>query len=115
MDISFLAVLGISLGLTVALELVFALIFGVRGIRELSLVALVNVVTNPAVVLCYYLSSEYTQIPPVCAKIILEASAILAEWLLYKKLSGSIGRPFLFALCANLFSFGAGLAINCLI
>ena len=41
----------VSLALTLMLELGFALILGVRGRRNLALVALVNVLTNPPVVL----------------------------------------------------------------
>ena len=43
--------LAVSLGLTVLLEEGFALCWGLRGRRELTVVALVNALTNPAVVL----------------------------------------------------------------
>ena len=46
-----LTVLAGSLALTLVLEELFALLWGLRGRRELTVVALVNVLTNPPVVL----------------------------------------------------------------
>ena len=46
-----LTILGVSLTLTVVLEEGFALAWGLRGRRELALVALVNLLTNPPAVL----------------------------------------------------------------
>ena len=45
-----------SLALTLVLELLFALICGIRRWREILLVILVNVMTNPPVVLTHNLS-----------------------------------------------------------
>ena len=49
-----LTVLAVSLLLTLLFEELFALAWGLRGKRELGLVALVNVLTNPPVVLLYH-------------------------------------------------------------
>ena len=49
-----LTVLAGSLALTLVLEELFALLWGLRGRRELTVVALVNVLTNPPVVLLYH-------------------------------------------------------------
>ena len=46
-----LTVLAGSLALTLVLEELFALLWGLRGRRELTVVALVNILTNPPVVL----------------------------------------------------------------
>ena len=43
--------LSLLLALTLVLEELFALLWGLRGRRELTVVALVNVLTNPPVVL----------------------------------------------------------------
>ncbi len=49
-----LTTLAISLALTLALEEAFALVWGLRGRRELGTVVLVNILTNPPVVLLYH-------------------------------------------------------------
>jgi len=43
---------------------------------------------------------------PVIA--VLEASAILAEWLCYRQTDNDVHHPLLFSLCANGFSYCAG-------
>lgn len=103
------ASLAVSLTLTLVLELGFALLWGV-GRRDLSLVALANVLTNPAVVLCHALAALFipAALPPVT--FILEAGAILVEGRLFAD-RGGIRFPWGFSLCANLFSFSVGLLI----
>lgn len=49
-----LTVLAVSLLLTLAFEEGFALLWGLRGKRELGLTALVNCLTNPPVVLLHH-------------------------------------------------------------
>lgn len=94
----------VSLLLTLLLEEAFALLWGLRGCRELALVALVNCLTNPPVVLLYHALSL-----PV---LLLEAAAVLVEWRCYRAFSGQLRRPFLFALLTNVFSYTAGYLIN---
>lgn len=101
----------VSLGLTLLLELFLARLCRLRG-RDYLLVILVNILTNPAVV---YLDM-------VCAALIpngrdlwqipLEAAAILIEGWCYAKYARDIRRPWMFALAANLFSYGCGLLLN---
>jgi hypothetical protein len=110
-----LATLGISLGLTLLLEGLIALVVGVRDKKDLLLVCLVNVLTNPAVVLCYHLNSAYIGINQVLVKLILEALAVLTEGLYYRKYASGIRHPFWFSVLANGFSFGVGLLLNKLI
>jgi len=107
-----LAALGISLGLTLLLEGLIALVAGVRDKKDLLLVCLVNVLTNPAVVLCYYLNSAYIGMNPIMVKVILEALAVLTEGMYYKKYSSGMSHPFWFSILANGVSFGAGLLLN---
>lgn len=102
--------LGVSLLLTTALELVFSLAAGIRNHKDLLLVALVNLMTNPAVVLVYCLWSVYG--PPAvggyAVKIPLEILAVLVEAFYYKRYGRQFKHPFLFAVFANIFSFGIG-------
>lgn len=109
-----LTVLGVSLALTLGFELAFALLWGVRGKRELGLAALVNCLTNPPVVLLHYTAVSLWRWPEGPVTFVLEAAAVVVEWRCYRAFSEQIKRPFLFALLANLFSFGAGCGINLL-
>ncbi len=109
-----LKILAISLLLTLLFEELFALLWGLRGKRELGLVALVNCLTNPPVVLLYYTVTGLWRWNWAPATIVLEAAAVLAEWLCYRAYSEQVKRPFLFALLINLFSYGVGCIINLL-
>ena len=109
-----LEILAVSLLLTLVFEEGFALVWGLRGRRELGLVALVNVLTNPAVVLLYYTATGLWRWNAIPVVIVLEAAAVLVEWRCYRAFSDQVKHPFLFALLINLFSYGAGCVINLL-
>lgn len=109
-----LTVLAVSLLLTLLFEEAFAFAWGLRGRRELGLAALVNVLTNPPVVLLYYTATGLWRWNAAPVTIVLEAAAIAVEWRCYRAFSEQVKRPFLFALLANLFSYGAGCAVNLL-
>lgn len=96
----------ISLVLTLLLEGLLALLWGIRG-RDLWLVALVNILTNPLVVLWHNL------VPGVLLGTALpEILAVSAEACIYLHKDNAIARPILFSICANAFSFGTGLVLN---
>ncbi len=105
--------LGVSLFLTLALELAFGTALGV-AVRDLVFVALSNILTNPAVVWCHSLVSAFFPALLIPATIALEAAAVIAEGLVYRKCT-AISRPMLFSLGANLFSYAAGCILNALI
>ena len=107
-----LATLAISLILTLLFEEGFALAWGLRGKRELGLVALVNCLTNPPVVLLYYTAAGLWRWNAVPVTVVLEAAAVIVEWRCYRMYSEQVKRPFLFALLINLFSYGVGCVIN---
>ncbi len=107
--------LGISLVSTVLLELLLCVLMGYRARRTVLLVVLVNILTNPPVVLCYYLLSVVRGFPEVPVIIVLEFAAVLAEWLCYKFRAGEIKRPFLFSLGLNCFSYFTGLLIQLIV
>ena len=109
-----LTVLAVSLSLTLVLELAFALLLGHRDKRELTLVVLVNILTNPAVVLLYHTATGLFHWPVLPVTAVLECSAVLVEWLCYRACSHRIVHPFRFALAANAFSYGVGCLINLL-
>lgn len=99
-----LKTLVLSLLLTLLLEEALALLWGLRGRRELILVALVNCLTNPPVVLLYH-AFHLPALP-------LELAAMAVEWLCYRAFSGQLRRPLAFSVCANAFSFGAGCGLR---
>lgn len=102
-----LKTLAVSLLLTLALEGVLALLWGVKSRRDWLLLLAVNVVTNPIVVSLHALLGGGW---PVTAA--LEASAVLAEWLAYRKWGRDTRPAFLFSLCANCFSYFSGIVLN---
>ncbi len=108
-----LASLGVSLALTLVLELLFVLLWGLRG-RDLLLCALVNLLTNPPVVLCALLWRHYGPAPLWLPVPLLEAGAVLLEGFFYRRNGERVRRPFLLSLCANAFSYGLGLVFNTL-
>ena len=101
--------LAVSLALTLALELLFALLWGVKR-QDLPLVALVNVLTNPVVVLCYTAAGLYLPVALLPVTLALEVGAVLVEGYLFTTRS-DIRLPWLFAVCVNLFSFTVGLLL----
>ncbi len=109
-----MASLGVSLALTLGFELLFALLWGLRG-RDLVLCVLVNVLTNPPVVLCALLWRSFGPGPGWLPVPLLEAGAVLTEGYFYRRNGERVRRPFLFSLCANAFSYVLGLAAGALI
>lgn len=101
--------LGMSLALTLVLELGFALLWGVKR-ADLPLAALVNLLTNPVVVLCRAAVLWLWPAGVWAATLLLEAGAVLVEGGLYHSRS-EIRFPWAFSLCANLFSFTIGLLL----
>ena len=104
--------MGISLILTILLEELFAIVYGVRNKKDLLLICLVNILTNPAVVLCYYLLMNYTPFYSGIIILVLEALVILVEYYYYKTYGKGIRHPLQFAAYINLFSYGVGKILN---
>ena len=94
----------ISLLLTLILELLFALIWGIRK-KGLVLVILMNILTNPAVVLLHFFCTFFLGWTGFFPVLLLELAAIVAEAFCCR---GIIRKPWLFALCVNLFSYSLG-------
>ena len=115
MERELLIALVISLCLTLVLETGFFLLVGKRNRKDLLLVVMVNVLTNPVVVLLYWLAFYYTNWNTTIVKIPLEIFAVLTEWVCYKKYGQEFKRPLLFSLAANAFSFTVGLLVQQLI
>ena len=107
--------LGVSLFLTLVLELFFVWRVGKASKRDLLLAFLVNVLTNPFVVSMYYITFFYTNWNQTLVICVLEVSAVLVEWICYKKCGEKITYPFLLSAGANGFSYFLGGVIDRLI
>lgn len=112
MGIDFVWTLLISLGITIVLELAFAFFFKVRRAYDLQLIFVVNIITNPAVVLLHYLLVQRSGLSQIPVVILLETVAILVEGFYYKRYAENVNMPFLFSIGANAFSYFTGLIIN---
>lgn len=105
--------LALSLGLTLLLEIPAALILGLRRKEDILLVGLVNILTNPLVVLILNLFFLFTASPPPWFLILpLEVFAVLTEGFIYQKgLSYRRIHPFLLSLILNGISYFGGLLL----
>ena len=72
--------LAVSLALTLILEGLLALLWGVKDRRDWLLLILVNVVTNPIVVSLHHLLGG-----GIALTAGLEAAAVVSEWLAYRR------------------------------
>ena len=100
----------ISLGLTIISEFLFALLWGMNK-GDFRLVAAVNILTNPIVVGSHILTKLYFPLAITYVTIVLELLAIVAEGVLYK-MHSDMKYPLLFSVCANVFSYSAGMILN---
>ena len=95
-----LKIFALCLGLTLAIELPIAYIWGLRG-RELVAVLAANVMTNPLAVALHL--SGVPQIP-------IELGVVLAEGAAYSLHFEK--HPWLLAIVSNALSWGIGLLLN---
>ena len=109
-----LRAMGLSLLLTELIELSAALLLKKR--EDIGLIALANLMTNPAVV---YLSLLTKALRPglyPAAAAVTELYRCghrrIAALVAYKRRAAKIARPMLFSLCMNALSFGTGLVIK---
>ena len=107
-----LIALAISLMLTLVLEAGFFFVIGKRNRKDLLLVVMVNILTNPAVVLLYWLCAIYTSWNLMFVIIPLEFAAIATEGYCYSKYGQTFKRPYVFSLAANVFSYTVGLILQ---
>lgn len=102
--------------LTVIIELIIALILGVRNKKDIINIILVNVITNPIVVMSQtllYIKFGYNI--EMIGIAILEVLVVLVEGLIYKKvLNYKKINPILLSLILNALSFLIGELINLL-
>lgn len=100
----------LALILTEVLELLFARIWGLKK-QQLTLVFLMNLLTNPVVNLLYFLLVSMLNCPKIPVIILLEAAVVMVESCCCHKV---IAHPFRFSLCVNGFSYTLGALIQIL-
>lgn len=108
---------GVSLALTVVIECAIAFLFRVRGRKEVLLVVLVNLLTNPPAVLCNWLFGLYLpDWPKIPVQLGIETVVILTEALIYRSFAKddgwAVGRPVLLSVTANGCSWLLGLILQ---
>ena len=104
--------LAFCLGLTILLETAFALFAGIRGRKNLLTVVLVQVITNPCVVLLILWCMTHLSWHRALFELPIEAVVVVAEWIIYKKFLKDLKRPFAFSLAANYFSYTFGIVLG---
>lgn len=107
---------GVSLALTVIIECAIAFLLRVRGRKEVLLVVLVNLLTNPPAVLCNWLFGLYLpDWPKILVQLGIETVVILTEALIYRSFAKddgwAVGRPVLLSVTANGCSWLLGLIL----
>lgn len=100
-----------SLLLTVLLELPFAWLWGARK-QDLLPVFLMNVLTNPLVVIWYY---STWQAGWLISTALPELAAMAAETLILAKFAKHTPHPVALGIFINLFSYSAGVICNYLV
>lgn len=103
----------LSLGLTLLFEISLALLLGLRKRKDFLLVALVNTVTNPPLVLILnLLQRQDPRLITVPIILLLELGAVTVEWLLYRRgLEYRKLPPLVLSLILNTLSYLGGLLI----
>ena len=96
--------LGSSLVLTEFFELLLALFFNKRG-RDLAVVALANLLTNPPLVLLWQLSGKVLWL-----LLLMEVLAALIEGFCYRKCT-DFKHPYRFSFICNFISFMIGVLL----
>ena len=104
--------LALSLLLTIVFEAIVFLLAKKRDKKDFALLILVNVLTNPAVVLLHRLSIVYTSLNSRAILVLLELFAIVTEGYCYKKYGRTFKQPYAFSVTANMFSYWTGVLLQ---
>ncbi len=85
MNADLLEMFGISLLLTIGIELLAAFLLGIHDRKGMLLVILVNVLTNPPAVLCNWLCRLYWEFVPMAGRqIVIEVIVVITEACIYR-------------------------------
>lgn len=94
---------------TLILEMVAAILWGVRVKRNLLVVALVNCITNPGLNLLLLVGGIYFPYSVIRFLLLgMELLIVLSEGFLFRSFLENVKHPFLFSFCLNCVSFFLG-------
>ncbi len=115
-----LLMFGISLILTLIIELLVTFIMGVRSKHGAKLIVLINIITNPVAVLLCWLADLYVPFGwELMAFVVIELAVVFTEARILKLFATAkkfrIKQPVKLAIVANLISCLLGIVINELI
>lgn len=99
-----------SLLLTELFELPFAWLWGARK-KELLIVLLMNILTNPLVVMWHYSTWQFGFL---VSTVLPELAAIVTEAFLLQKFTKNTPYPVLLGVMINLFSYSIGVVLSVL-
>ena len=120
MWIELISMFGISLILTLVIELAVVWIWGFRERKELCLAALVNVLTNPAAVFLAWLCRSFVGYGwYMILQCLIEIGVVAVEAVLYLQFSREEGwyieKPIKLAIIANIVSWLTGIVVQYMI
>ncbi|MDO4489745.1 MAG: hypothetical protein Q4B85_01530 [Lachnospiraceae bacterium] len=110
---SYLVYIFRPLCITIVLETLVAVLWGIRTRRELLVVLLVNSITNPVVNLILGYVMFYGQMEGYRGTlVVLELLVFFTEGVLFRIFLPQLKHPFLFSACLNAGSFFGGKAVR---
>ena len=115
MLVYYVKLFGISLALTLVIELSAAYLLGVKKKEDLLIVFLVNVLTNPAAVFLCWCARGWIDKGYWLAELAVEVLVVLTEGLIYKSFhieGKKIKQPLLLSFVLNAASYLTGVVIN---
>lgn len=117
MWIDILSMFAVSLILTIIIESVVARIWGLKTKKEMLLVLLVNILTNPAAVFCVWIGNSYLGSPfDFLFQCIIELGVVVVEGKVYSSFAReeawNIKKPLQFAFIVNMISWLSGVVIQ---
>lgn len=113
----YVGMISFNLFWTLVIELILAIILGVRNKEDLLLVFEVNCLTNPiAVTILFFLTrSSVGTVTEQVIVLFIEAVVVVTEGMIYKRrLSEQKRNPFLLSFILNAASYGTGIALELL-
>lgn len=117
MWIDIFSMFAVSLGLTIIIECSVARVWGLKSRKEMLLVLLVNILTNPAAVFCVwicngYLGSDFSFL----YQCIVEFVVVVVEGKVYsgfaKEEGWNIKKPVQFSIIVNMISWLSGVVLQ---
>lgn len=98
-----------ALCITIIIEMVVAMLLGLRNPKDYLLLVVVNMLTNPAINSLYHY--VFNGQGGLGLELVLEMGVVLVEGFLFKRLE-EIHHPWFFALLINLASYGVGILVQ---